>query len=411
MMLNNFNYGWVVVLLIVVFQASTLGYMGFCFTFWVEPWAEEFATPVTQIMVISTVMMLVMGGFSMLAGRFLDRYPMNWVVTIGLLVFACGLWLGSMAQSFVQIFLCYALILPFAAALTGTLASQTLAVKWFRGHNHMGLAIGIAAMGVSVGGITIPPLVAEGILEHDWRWVFRVSAAILALGLAPAMFLLLMPKPESNPEAAKMSRSDAEQGSASAVRAIPVIKLFTNRFFVIPALAFFLDSVAFLGFQYNSASYMKSIGLGVKDAAAVISVLASVMLVAKLIVGKLTDYLHYRTVFILAALCNCIGFLIFSLVLEDLMLVGAVFIGLGAGGLIPLQAKIISTHFPADQFAHVFGYFLIFPITAVVGAPLLSLLRDGFGGYQEPILIMIGFVVASILLIASLKQRTGEVLT
>lgn len=404
-MLHKFNYGWVVVVLIVVFQAATLGYMGFCFTFWVDPWSEEFGTPVTQIMIISTVMMLVMGMFSVLAGRFLDRYPMNRVVTVGLLVFAGGLWLASMAQSFIQIFLCYALILPFATSLTGTLASQTLAVKWFRGHTQMGLAIGIAAMGVSVGGITIPPLVAEGLIQHDWRWVFRVSSAILALGLAPAMFFLLMPKPGETEESA----ADAEKTDAPVVRAIPVIRLFTNRFFLVPAVAFFLDSVAFIGFQYNSASYMKSIGFGVKEAAAVISVLAGVMLAAKLIVGKLTDILHYKTVFVLAALCNCIGLLIFSLVIRDLMLVGAVFLGLGAGGLIPLQAKIISTHFPSDQFAHVFGFFVFFPIVAVVGAPLLSLLRDLFGGYQEPLMIMIGFVVAALLLMANLKQRTGEV--
>lgn len=404
MMLQKFYYGWMVVVLIVVFQAATLGYMGFCFTFWVDPWSEEFGTPVTRIMIISTVMMLMMGMFSVLVGRFLDRYPMNRVVAVGLLVFAGGLWLGSMAQSFVQIFLCYALILPFATALTGTLASQTLAVRWFRGHPQMGLAIGIAAMGVSVGGMTIPPLVAEGLIQHDWRWIFRVFSAILALCLAPAMFFLLMPKPGET----RLSATDVEQTDAAVVRAIPMIRLFTNRFFLVPAIAFFLDSVAFIGFQYNTASYMKSIGFGVREAAMVISVLAGVMLAAKLIVGKLTDILHYRSVFVLAALCNCIGLLIFSLAIKDLMLVGAVFLGLGAGGLIPLQAKIISKHFPADQFAHVFGFFVFFPITAVVGAPLLSLLHEGFGSYQEPLMIMIGFVVAALLLMVSLKQRTDE---
>ncbi len=402
--MGRFNYGWVVVLLVVVFQAATLGYMGFSFTFWVEPWSEAFGVPVTQIMVISTVMMLVMGICSMLAGRFLDRYPMNWVVAIGLFVYAGGLWLGSMAQSFVQIFLCYALMLPFATALTGTLASQTLAVKWFRGHKHMGLAIGIAAMGVSVGGMTIPPLVAEGIVEHDWRWVFKVSAVILALGLAPVMFFLLMPQPQA-PDAPSES---TDAGTASAVRAIPLLTLFSNRYFLIPAAAFFLDSIAYLAFQYNAASYMKSAGLSVKDTAAVISVLAGMMLASKLIVGKLTDYLHYSTVFILAALCNCVALLIFSLAIKDLMLVGAVFLGLGAGGLIPLQAKIISTHFSANHFAQVFGFFVFFPIAAIVGAPLLSLLRDYLGSYQAPLMIMVGFVVAALLLMVSLKRRDRE---
>ena len=398
-----FNYGWVVVVLIVVFQASTLGYMGIGFPFWVEPWSEEFDTPVTGLMIISTVMMLVMGASSAVVGRFLDRYPSNLVVATGMLIFAGGLLLASYGQSFIQIFVVYGLVLPFATALTGTLASQALAVRWFQQHKHMGLAIGIAAMGVSVGGITLPPLIAEGLTLHDWRWVFRVAAGVMAFGLAPVMYIFLMPKPTPVKEEA-----DADSGEQKQHQAIPLKELFVNPYFLIPAAAFFLDSVAFIGFQYNSASYIKSIDLGVKDAAAVLSTLAGVMLVAKLIVGKLTDWLHYKTIFVMAAISNCIGLWIFSLSLSDLLLIGALFVGLGAGGLIPLQAKIIATHFPKNQFAHVFGFFVLFPITAVVGSPLLSFLRDQFGSYQFPILIMIGFVVLAIIMMLSLKQETNE---
>ena len=401
--LSKINYGWIVVVLIVIFQGATLGFMGFCFTFWVEPWSEEFNTPVTKIMLISTFMMLVMGVFSAAIGRYIDRFPASTFVPIGLLIFASGLWIGSVAQSFAQIFIIYAIVLPFATALTGTLASQALAVKWFSGHKHMGLAIGIAAMGVSIGGIIIPPLVAEGLTQNNWRWVFRVTASIMALGLTPMMFLLLMPKPSNvTPEKAESARKNLKQ----AAQAIPLRQLFTNRFFIIPATAFFLDSVAFIGFQYNSASYMKSINLGVKETASFLSTLAMVMLLAKLIVGKLTDYLHYKTVFAMAACSNCIALVIFSLALTDMILIGAVFIGLGAGGLIPLQAKIISSHFAANQFGHVFGFFVFFPIAAVVGAPLLSYMRDQFGSYQPPLLIMMGFVVIALLLMLSLSVES-----
>jgi len=133
------NYGWVVIASVLVFQGVTLGFMGFCFTLWVEPWIEEFGAPRTQIMLISTVMMFAMGGFSAVVGRFLDRFPPNLVIVFGLLVYAAGLWLASNATAFIQVFVLYAVVLPFATALTGTLAGQTLAVRWFNRHKHMGL--------------------------------------------------------------------------------------------------------------------------------------------------------------------------------------------------------------------------------------------------------------------------------
>ena len=403
-MKSPFFYGWFVILLVVIFQGASLGFMGATFTFWVQPWMEEFNVTRTEVMGISTAMMLVMGVFTAALGRVFDRFNANIVVPLGLLIFAVSLWFGSMAQSFWQVSLVYAFMLPAAVSLSGTMASQALAVKWFTGHAQMGLAIGIAAMGVSVGGMILPQLVAKGLEINDWRWVFEMAALAIGLVLAPLMFVCLLPKP---PSAQPAEDSTASQ-TAEAEPAIPVLELFTNKYFIIPAVAFFLDSVAYIGFQFNTAPYMSEVGLDKAATAAIVSTQFFVMLLAKLLIGKLTDFFHYRTVFILAALCNVVGLTIFSLAIEPLLIVAIVFIGLGAGGLIPLQAKIISTHFGASQFAHVFGFFVFFPMAAIFGAPILSYLAEIFGSYQTPLLIMVGFVVAAIVLMLSLGKEQAQ---
>jgi len=254
-------------------------------------------------------------------------------------------------------------------------------------------------MGVSFGGAIIPPLVGDGLIQHEWRWVFQRAALIISLGLAPLLFFVLMPKPverESEPA------TDVADATPEPKRSIPFTALIRNRFFYIPALAFFLDSIAFLGYQYNAASYLKTVGVGLTETTGLISMMAIVMLAAKLIIGKLTDYLHYRYIFVGAAAFNCIALLIFSLQINALIALATVCIGLGAGGLIPLQAKIISTHFP-DHFAGVFGYFVFFSTCAVIGSFLLSLLRDVFDSYQPPLLIFLGFVALAMMLMWRLK--------
>ena len=401
------HYRWVALACAVIFQASTFALLTFCFAFWVKPWMSEFGVSITQVMFIMTSVMLVIGTCSALVGRFFDRYPVNYIVGLGIAVFAAGLWLGSYAQSYTQMFLIYGILLPVATSLTGTLASQSVAVKWFDGHSQLGLAIGVAAMGISVGGILLPPLVEAGVTEHNWRWVFQKAALLLGLGLAPLMLFLLMPKPPTVSVDAS-HETDALEFAEEKAASIPLKSLLTNKYFLIPILAFFLDGVAYQGFQTNSKVYLDSIGVA-GGAGAIISMLATTMLVAKLIMGKLTDWLHYRTLFVLSALCNCAGLLIFALGIPSLIQVGVVFLGLGAGGLIPLQAKIISHHFGVSHFAQVFGFFVFLQMVGVLGSPLLSALYEAFGSYRQPFFIMIGFVVVAIVLMLSLrKERTVE---
>ncbi len=396
------HYRWVALVCAVVFQASTFALLTFCFAFWVQPWMAEFEVGITQVMFIMTSVMLVIGTCSALVGRFFDRYPANIIVGLGIVVFAGGLWLGSYAQSYAQMFLIYGILLPVATSLTGTLASQSVTVKWFTGHGQLGLAIGIAAMGISVGGILLPPLVEASVTENDWRWVFRRASLLLGLGLAPLMFLLLMPRPPAV-TFDDSDEADTPETNEAGKASIPLKDLLTNKYFLIPILAFFLDGVAYQGFQTNSKVYLDSIGVA-GGAGAIISMLATTMLIAKLIMGKLTDWLHYRTLFILAALCNCAGLLIFALAIPSLIGVGVVLLGLGAGGLIPLQAKIIAFHFGASHFAQVFGFFVFLQMVGVLGSPLLSALYEAFGSYREPFFIMIGFVVVAMVLMLSLKK-------
>ena len=397
------QYRWVALACAVVFQASTFALLTFCFAFWVKPWMSEFGVGITQVMFIMTSVMLVIGTCSALVGRFFDRYPANYIVGLGIAVFAGGLWLGSYAQSYTQMFLIYGILLPVATSLTGTLASQSVTVKWFDGHSQLGLAIGIAAMGISVGGILLPPLVEAGVTEHSWRWVFQKAALMLGLGLAPLMLFLLMPKPHVvNVDGSH--ETDALEIDEDVAASIPFKDLLTNKYFLIPILAFFLDGVAYQGFQTNSKVYLDSIGVA-GGAGAIISMLATTMLVAKLIMGKLTDWLHYRTLFVLSALCNCAGLLIFALGIPSLVKIGVVFLGLGAGGLIPLQAKIISYHFGSSHFAQVFGFFVFLQMVGVLGSPLLSALYEAFGSYRQPFYIMIGFVVVAIALMLSLRRK------
>ena len=153
-----YYYGWNIIGVGLIFQSIVCGLTFYCFTFWVVPWMDEFQISRGLIMSGYTGMAFVIGGIMPFAGRAIDTASIRALICMGTLSFAVGLALVSVASAPWHIFVSYALLIMPGVAFAGTLPAQTLAVKWFR--RRRGAAIGIVAIGTSLGGVITPPLVA-----------------------------------------------------------------------------------------------------------------------------------------------------------------------------------------------------------------------------------------------------------
>ena len=168
------HYRWLVVIYTLVIQGVSVGILIYCFALFSLPWLDEFSASRRDVMITISVLQIVMGFFSPWIGRYLDKVSMRWIVLAGTILLATGLFLLQFASALWHVWLIYATILPVASLMMGSLAAQTLVAKWFV--TDRGLALGISAMGTSLGGIVFPWLVAEWLVALGWRETMQTLA-------------------------------------------------------------------------------------------------------------------------------------------------------------------------------------------------------------------------------------------
>ena len=133
------------------------------------------------------------GLLSPILGRLMDQFVMRRLVITGAVSMGLGLALLSQATQFWQIILVYCTLLPIGMLFCGTLASQTMVSKWFTGNR--GLAIGLSAMGTSIGGLIIPMVVITLIARYEWQGALLVLSVVSTVILIPLNLVILRFEP------------------------------------------------------------------------------------------------------------------------------------------------------------------------------------------------------------------------
>ncbi len=177
----------------LVNQALTVGILIYSFALFVVPWLEEFEVNRGSMMMSIFLFQVFTGLASPVVGRLLDTDMLRRLVLIGAVFLTGGLALLSQVTAFWQILVLYCTVLPIAMVLCGTLASQTMVSKWFT--EGRGLAIGISAMGTSIGGFIFPLVTAELIVAISWQSSLLVLAGVAFLLMVPLNFVILRHAP------------------------------------------------------------------------------------------------------------------------------------------------------------------------------------------------------------------------
>ena len=241
----RYHYGWNVVALTLVLQAVSIGISIYSFALFVVPWLEAFPVDRAQVMFAIFVAQVGMGALSPLAGRLLDRFSIRLLVVVGCFSQAAGLLAMSVATEFWQIVAAYATLMPLGMVFAGTLASQTLVTRWFTARR--GVAIGISAMGTSLGGFAFPLLIAPLISNVGWQETLAVLAALAVLLTAPAAVVVLRRAPPVHGRGLAGTPA-ARQWSAR--------ETLSTRTFWIPVVALVPVNAAFGGVQFSLGAYV-----------------------------------------------------------------------------------------------------------------------------------------------------------
>jgi nitrate/nitrite transporter NarK len=335
---------WLALAGALVVQAVAIGTTLVAFGFMQVPVSKEFAASIDTVSLGFVLFMPAQAFAGLALGPLVDRIGPRLVMLGGALVAALGCALIYQASALWVAGVGFSLLVAAGAVGLGPMPCSKLVVDWFA--DQPGTALGINAVGPSIGALTAPKLVPAAIGAWGWR------GAVAACGVA---YALMIPLVLLAVREAKRAQSADASGAAAPVA--PASRShYSDRNFWVMTLVFGISigSLVSLGNAYppyasETRALTPSFVGNVLLASAVVGILAN------LAFGRLADRLPRRALIwsAQAPLIGCCA-LLATTPPTSWLLPMAVVTGV-AQGLTALWTATIGDRFAPESFGSVMG--------------------------------------------------------
>src|SRR5271156_6376557 len=184
--MSRSHYRWVIVAAGGLLGCVAIGAM-FSLPVLLRPISRETGWSITGVSSAMTFGFLAMAVGSIVWGNLSDRFGPRPIVLIGSSLLAAALALASRATSLIEFQLIFGLVVggstaaifaPMMACVTG----------WF--DTHRSLAVSLVSAGMGMAPMTMSPLAAWLISNHEWRVSMRIIALVVAAIMIPVSLLV-----------------------------------------------------------------------------------------------------------------------------------------------------------------------------------------------------------------------------
>lgn len=396
-------HGWKIVGLSLLTQALQAGILIYAFGTMALAIEQEFGVSRAQVMISATVLSLASNLVSPFLGSLVDRRSVRQLMLLAVTALALGLAALSQTRSLWQVWIVFGTLLPLANVLLGQLTTSALITRWFA--RLRGRAMGIAAVGTSLGGFTIPVLLAWLIGQFGWRTAFAaigIGAFVLA---APLIRWLVIDRPADIGVLPDGADRPPKEPAASAAEAAGIGSILADRAFWCETVAIGTALFVYLGFLSNLYPHAIAVGAAPAGAASLMSIVAACSIAGKLTFGAVADRLDLRLTMLTSFVLMIGGSLMLgSLETYKGLAGGAILFGLAAGGLLPVWGAMVARSFGPARFGRALGAMnlAMAPIT-LLSAPYAGYLFDRYGSYEYAFLSYCGILAVAALALAPLR--------
>ena len=358
-------------------------------------------TMVTSGNAISKLIVGPLFGFA--AGWIVDRFGPRRLMMAGILM-AGGALIGLGATSLAGAFYFFYFFNALGYVCGGPLPCQVLVSRWF--DKTRGKVMGIAYLGIGVGGAIVPLLAAWMTAHVGWRLSLQLLGGLVVLVALPLAYFV-----QENPgEGARSARQEPSRNGAS------ISEILRTPAFYLLAIGS-MCSIAAVGGTNQHLKLFLSLDRGYSqtDAAGIISLVLTISIVGRLLMGWLADRMPRKHVMLLIYMLVAAAIPLLMVRAAPgaaAMYVFAAVFGLGLGGeylIIPLMAGEL---FGIGVLGRVMGIVLTADGVAEATAPMLvGYMRDRTGSYNTGffLLVTIALVGAAAIALLPRAMRAREV--
>ena len=330
--------------------------------------------------------------FGVIAGRLVDRFGPRRLMLAGILM-AGGALIGLSTVTGLFAFYLFYGFNALGYVCGGPLPNQVMLSRWF--DKARGRAMGIAYLGIGIGGALVPLLAYWLTQSFGWRGALQALGVLMLLIAFPAAWLVREPAASAAPAA-----------GAPVVELGSLIKRPAFYFLLIGSMA---SIGAVGGTIQNLALYLRldrQLPQGGIDA--ILSIVLAGSIVGRLLMGWLADRWPKKYVMILiyAIVAASIPPLFYSTSETSLRAAAFVF-GIGLGGdymIIPLMAAEL---YGLRVMGRVMGVVLTADSVAEATVPMLvASLRDSSGSYASGFLVLVTLATIGAMAVSLLPRGT-----
>jgi MFS family permease len=405
-------YGWYIVAMAMTMLALVVGSIFLSFGLFVIPVSEEFQLSRADT---NTAMIALNIGCAVAApmvGRILDLYPIRRVIAVSALLFGASMVVLGLSHSLWLS--AFVLAAPLAAGMTGaaTISASTVVARWFTAYR--GRAMAILAVGFSLGGIVVVPLMGALMEAVGWR-----TTLIIAGCAGSSVILLMTPFIRGRPGPDDIEVSDAKkkaaaQAAAGAVSATPlrIVELLQLPQFWALAFSMAIMSAVMQAVTITLVPLAHGIGVSLTQAAGLVSFFSMFLLIGKVTLATVADRVdrNYLIVALLvvAALGNAA--LIFSNTYLALAICVA-FLALSSGAANPTFYALVADKFGSATFGTAIGTIVtVNAIFGIIAMRFAGEIFDRTGGYEVMFTTFVVFLlgIAALMFVTRKLGRSPE---
>ena len=149
--------GWQMVYTGMMMEFSVVGFVFYCFPLMFSELEKDLGASQTQLSSALSLFFIFSTIASIFLGRILDKYSIKGIMTLGGIIFSFGLFSIAFVENTLSLLIIYATLIAIGGPALGNLSITKLVANWFDA--KAGIALGIAAIGISFSGVVLPILV------------------------------------------------------------------------------------------------------------------------------------------------------------------------------------------------------------------------------------------------------------
>lgn len=372
---------------------SIVGIAFYGLPFFYDFWLEDFGWSRATVTSGNAVGKIILALFAFLTGWIVDRFGPRRVMLVGILLGGIAL-IGLSRMTSLWLFYIFYFINALAYMSGGPLPNQVLISRWF--DSSRGKAMGIAYIGIGVGGMLVP-LIANW-LNQSFGWQNALMIlGFLMIAIAFPMVWFIRDNPES-----RMVESQSEKENT------PFSTILKKRNVYLLLIGSMLSIAAVSGTSQNLKLFFSfDLGYTQTQSASIMSLVLASSIIGRLLMGWLADKLPKKYVMILIfILVSCSIPLLYAASTPGVIYLFAFIFGIALGGdymIIPLMAAEL---FGVRILGRIMGIIISADVVGEALAPVLvGWLRDQSGSYTTGFTALIVFAVLGVVAISFLPKK------